>query len=93
MERHEKAVPQTVPHHLILQDRQNLELTGVTMVERFDEVSVCCRTSVGVLLIQGDGLRVQSLDVEGTALSVLGKIDSLTYTEVRKGGVFGRLLR
>lgn len=93
MERYDKDIAQTVPHHLILQERQNLELTGVTMVERFDEVSVCCHTSIGDLLIQGDSLRVQRLDVEGTALSVSGKIDSITYTEVRKGGVFGRLFR
>lgn len=93
MERNDKTATLSVPHHMILQDRQCLELTGVTTVERFDEESVCCRTSVGALHIQGHELRVQRLDVEGTALSVSGKIDSITYTDVRKGGVFSRLFR
>lgn len=93
MERCDKTTAASMPHHIILQERKSLELTGIVAVERFDEVSVCCRTPIGDLLIQGNDLRVQRLDVEGTSLSVLGNIDSLTYTDVKKGGVLGRLFR
>ena len=92
MEHREKAV-NIIPHQLILQDRKRLELSGITDVENFDETTVNCRTSLGRLTVCGNDLHVQRLDLDGTALSVEGCIDSLTYTDVRKGGLFGRLFR
>jgi sporulation protein YabP len=92
MERREKTVI-TVPHQLILQDRKRLELSGVIDVENFDETTVNCRTSLGRLTVCGKDLHVQRLDLDGTALSVEGTIDALTYTDVKKGGLLGRLFR
>lgn len=92
MDRHQKeALP--LPHQLILQDRSKLELSGITEVDSFDENSVQCYTSLGHLTVRGSNLRVSRLDIDGTSLSVEGHIESLTYTDVRKGGLFGRLLR
>ena len=82
-----------VPHQLIMQDRAKLELTGVTDVDSFDENNILCHTSLGILSIRGANLRLFRLDVDGTSLSVEGRIESLNYTDVRKGGVFGRLFR
>ena len=92
MERREKENVQ-IPHQLILQDRTRLELSGVTCVDNFDDSIVTCHTSLGVLSIHGSNLRVFRLDIDGTALSVEGRIESLVYTDVKKGGLFGRLLR
>lgn len=92
MDRGNKSVV-AVPHQLIMQDRHRLELSGITDVDSFDDTSVICVTSLGRLSISGSGLHLHRLDLEGTALSVEGRIDSLNYTEVRKGGLFGRLLR
>ena len=83
----------SVPHQLILQERAQLELSGVLEVERFDDCSVSCRTSLGQLVISGNDLNVRRLDMDGTALSITGKIDAIQYSELRKGGLFGRLLR
>lgn len=92
MDRRDKTAP-VVPHQLILQDRNRLELSGITEVDSFDDTSVHCVTSLGRLSIHGSGLHLHRLDLEGTALSVEGHIDSLNYTDLRKGGLFGRLLR
>ena len=92
MDRREKAVP-VVPHQLILQDRHHLELSGITDVDSFDDTSVICVTSLVRLSISGSGLHLHRLDLDGTALSVEGHIDALNYTDLRKGGLFGRLLR
>ena len=92
MERSEK-VTISLPHQLILQDRNRLELSGVIDVENFDENTVNCRTASGRLTVCGNSLHVQRLDLDGTALSVEGSIDSMTYTDVRKGGLLGRLFR
>ncbi len=82
-----------MPHQLILQDRTRLELTGIIDVDSFDDTKVNCTTSLGCLTIVGDSLRLHRLDLDGTALSVEGHIDSLNYSDLRKGGLFGRLLR
>ena len=92
MEHRDKAMP-TLPHQLILQDRTHLELTGIIDVDSFDDETVSCTTSLGRLTICGKGLHLHRLDLEGTALSVEGAMDSLVYSNVKKGGLFNRLLR
>lgn len=92
LEKRDKTMP-AVPHQLIMQDRIHLELSGVTGVDSFDDATVICVTSAGRLTIRGSGLHLHRLDLDGTALSVEGSIEALTYTDVRKGGLFGRLLR
>ena len=92
MEHRDKTVI-CVPHQLILQDRTRLELTGILDVDSFDDVVVNCVTSLGRLTICGANLHLHRLDLDGTALSVEGHIDSLTYSDVKKGGLFSRFLR
>ena len=92
MDYRDKTMPM-LPHQLILQDRTHLELTGITDVDSFDDETVSCTTSLGRLTIGGKGLHLHRLDLEGTALSVEGAIDSLVYSNVKKGGLFNRLLR
>lgn len=92
MERYEKDQP-AMPHQLILQDRKQLEISGVVDVDSFDENVVICDTSLGRLTIHGRELHVNRLNVEGNALSVEGRIDSFVYTDAKRGGLFGRLLR
>ena len=92
MERRDKNMS-AVPHQLIMQDRKHLELSGVTDVDSFDDTVVICVTSLGRLTIRGSGLHLHRLDLSGTALSVEGSIEALTYSDVRKGGLLGRLLR
>ena len=87
------AEPMPVPHQLILQDRSRLELSGVTEVGCFDDNQVRCCTSLGELTVSGSDLRVFRLDVDGTTLSVEGSIESLIYTDVKRGGLLGRLFR
>lgn len=93
MDRHQENRATAVPHQLILQDRSHLELSGVTDVESFDDTTVNCRTSSGKLTVCGSHLHVQRLDLDGTALSIDGRIDVLQYTDVRKGGFWSRLFR
>lgn len=92
MEQKENHQP-IVPHQLILQDRKLVEISGVVDVDSFDENTVICQTSLGRLTIQGNGLHIHRLNVDGNALSVEGQVDSFVYTDIKKGGLFGRLLR
>ena len=90
MERSEKYIAQQ-PHQLILQDRKVLEMTGVTDVDSFDETAVIAYTSLGELTVRGRGLHIRRLDLEGGSLSLEGQVDTLTYSDIQRGGFFSRL--
>ncbi len=93
MERTEKMPP--MPHQVIMQDRCQLELTGVSDVDSFDETTVIAYTGLGQLTIRGHGLHIRRLDLEGGNLSLEGQMDTLVYADTAQhgGGFFGRLFR
>lgn len=89
-----KAV-QAMPHHLMLEDRRALSVSGVSDVDSFDELTVVIYTDMGELTVKGEGLHINRLNVETGELTLEGAIQSLTYTEVhsRSGGFFSRLFK
>lgn len=84
-----------MPHHMILEDRRALTISGVSDVDSFDEMMVVVYTDLGELTVKGQGLHINRLNVETGELMLEGSIDSLTYAEVhsRSGGFFGRLFK
>ena len=93
MERKETISP-TVPHQVVLHQRNLLDLEGVITVEHFDETTVVVCTSLGELTISGNDLHVRQLCLENGSLSVEGRIDALVYRETAKrGGLVGRIFR
>jgi sporulation protein YabP len=85
-----------LPHHVIMEGRSRLSVSGVEDVESFDEQSVVCVTSRGVLVIRGRELRIGKLNTEGGDLNVEGAIDALEYEEDKAapgGGFFSRIFR
>ncbi len=93
MEQNEKVA--SVPHQLIMQDRQQVELTGVSDVDSFDESTVVAYTSMGELTIHGNALHIKRLDLDCGILSLEGRVDALQYTEMhgKRSNLFGRLFR
>ncbi len=75
-----------LPHKLTLNERSSLVMTGVTEVVSFDEAAVVLHTSLGTLVIQGSGLQLKNLSLDGGQVAVDGTISSLIYEELRKGG-------
>lgn len=85
-----------VAHHLILEDRERLSVSGVEEVESFDENTIVMHTSQGTLIIRGENLHIEKLSLDGGDLKVEGDVDSLTYEDGRgdrSGGFFSRLFR
>ena len=80
-----------LPHKLTLQQRENLTVTGVTEVVCFDENAVILRTQMGTLTVQGSGLQLKTLSVEGGQVAVDGRISAMVYEEPRADGFFRRL--
>lgn len=79
-------VQEQMPQDLVLKDRQKLTVTAVTEVISFDETAVVLQTSLGLLTVQGQGLQLKALSVEGGQTCVEGSIRGLFYEETRQGG-------
>ena len=81
-----------LPHQLSLADRKKLTMTGVTEVVSFDDTAVVLETSLGTLVVQGQGLQLKTLSVDGGQMAVEGYVSALLYEEPRQGGWLRRLL-
>ena len=86
---------QELPHHLIVEGRARLTVSGVEEVESFDDNAVILYTSKGLLLIKGSGLSIDKLSIDKGELSVEGTVDLLQYQDqqTRQSGFWSRLFR
>ena len=91
----EKTPRMDAPHHLILEDRERLTVSGVEEVESFDDTTIVMVTCQGALVVRGEGLHIEKLSLDGGDLKVEGAIDALMYEEGRgeKPGLLARLFR
>ena len=79
-------------HQLSLTERKKLNVSGVAEVVSFDETGVVLETALGTLVVQGQGLQLKTLSVEGGQVAVEGQINGLNYEETRHDGWLRRLL-
>lgn len=85
--------PETdISHKLVLNQRKNLTMSGVTEVIRVDEDAVVLKTSLGMLTVHGQGLQLKNLSLEGGQITVDGTVAALVYEEVKASGGFWRRL-
>ena len=90
------GLPNQVAHHILLEGREQLTVSGVEEVESFDENTIVMLTVKGTLVVRGEDLHIEKLSLDGGDLKVEGDIDALTYEESRRersGGLLARLLR
>lgn len=86
----------SAPHHVVIEERKSLTVSGVEDVERFDENTIVLSTSKGAMVVSGAELRIEKLSLDGGDLKVEGDIDSVSYEDDAgggRGGFFSRLLR
>ncbi|MDR0914688.1 MAG: sporulation protein YabP [Oscillospiraceae bacterium] len=92
-----EAAKTTVHNHaLILDNRQNLTMTGVTDVAGFDEQTINVSTDFGGLVIKGTKLHINKLSLETGEVSVDGNITSLQYLNsgaTKQKGFVSKLLK
>ena len=81
-------------HSIILENRKNLVIDGVTDVISFDDINIDLDTLGGRLSISGNELHIHTLCLEKGQIAVDGQISELVYQDVEqrsKKGMFGRL--
>jgi sporulation protein YabP len=85
-------------HKITLINRTTGTLTGVVDVLSFDVNEILLETGMGMLLLKGNDLHVNRLNLEKGEVDIEGRIDSMTYSEVngyvKQGESFlGRLFK
>lgn len=85
-------------HKVLLGNRKTGNFTGVADVLSFDVAEILLETELGMLLIKGKDLHVNRLSLEKGEIDIEGRIDSLTYSDVKdyskpKENFFGRLFQ
>ena len=86
----------SAPHHVVIEERKSLTVSGVEDVERFDENTIVLSTTKGVMVVTGENLHIEKLSLDGGDLKVEGDVDAVTYEDDGgggRGGFLSRLLR
>lgn len=72
-------MPKGKNHTVMLDNRGKLVLTGAEDVSGFNEETVSVLTSCGQLVIKGENLHIDKLNLETGDVSVDGKINAFQY--------------
>lgn len=85
-------------HAVTLVERKSLVTTGVKKLENFDDTQFLMETTLGFLLVKGEGLELIKLDTIQGTVSIKGLIKSLNYLEEdgkkdKENSIFNRLFK
>ena len=82
-----------MPHKISLEERGKLSISGVVDVQNFDEEQVLLETVRGMVLVRGQGLHIERLQLEAGELIVQGEIGLIEYDDSvqPRGSLLGRL--
>ena len=85
-------------HKIVISNRKSGVLNGVIDVLSFDVGEILLETELGMLMIKGNDLHVNRLTLEKGEIDIEGKIDSLTYSDVKSSAkqnesLLGRLFK
>ncbi|MBR1444336.1 MAG: sporulation protein YabP [Firmicutes bacterium] len=73
-------------HSVVIEKREKTTVTGILDVISFDEELVIAETEMGVILLKGENLHVNKIDLDKGDLDIDGKIISLVYEEKGTSG-------
>ncbi len=79
-------------HKIIISNRKSGVLNGVIDVLSFDVGEILLETELGMLMIKGADLHVKRLTLEKGEIDIEGRIDSLTYSDVKTASKQGESL-
>ena len=81
----DKKTPAKQPNHnIIMENREQLKVTGVSDVECFNEDIIVALTELGRMNIKGTNLKVSKLNLENSELCIEGYINYIEYVEKKR---------
>lgn len=73
-------------HRIVMEDRKQINVSGVNKVKSFESKEIVLETLQGVLAIKGHELGIKNLNVEDTEVEIEGTVDSMQYVSNKAGG-------
>ena len=87
----------SVKHEVAIKGRNHIDITGVSEVLSFDDLSVTMVTVAGEMTVEGSDLKIGVLDTERGVVAIDGKISAVFYDDGEasgeKKGIFGKLFK
>lgn len=85
-------------HGISVVERKNIIVTGVKKIDNFDNEEFLMETTMGYLIVKGEGLELIKLDTMQGNVSIKGLIKSFTYIDEGKpkdkeNSIFNRLFK
>lgn len=68
-------------HEIKITDRSIINLTGINKISSFDDQEFLMESTMGVILLKGEGLEVVKLDTHDGNVKIKGKLYSFAYIE------------
>ena len=69
-------------HVVKINDRKNIAISGIKKIVSFDDKEFLLESSMGNIIIKGSSLEMIKLDTIDGNVSIKGKVDSFTYTDI-----------
>ena len=76
-----REIDNNFTHGVSIAERKNILVTGVKKIESFDNEEFMMDTTLGFLVIKGNGLEIIKLDTYQGNVSIKGQVDSLSYMD------------
>ncbi len=79
---------------IYIENRAQIKISGVEDVDNFDDFNISIQTNDGELVISGEGLKINKLDVESGELTIEGRFNSMFFNDKckkEKTSFFGRV--
>lgn len=84
-------------HQLTINNRKNIELTGIKEVDSFDSEEFLLETVMGYLIVRGQNLQLKNLNVEKGLVTIIGTVYELSYVDdhhqEKAKGLFSKLFK
>lgn len=83
-------------HTLAVENREKLKATGIVDVISFDEDMIVSETEMGILVVKGENLHINALNLEKGELDIDGLVFSMNYEEKghsERNSFFGKIFK
>lgn len=73
-------------HKVTIENREMTTITDIVEIDSFDESEIRATLKTGAMVIRGEKMNMQKLDLNAGEAIIAGKIDSLMYVKTREKG-------
>ncbi len=84
-----------ISHSVSVDDRKSVNITGVSEVISFDDITINLKSIMGKISVKGEKLHITSFDEDVGVLNITGLIHGIVYIadSESSGGFFSKLFR